>query len=194
MDLDRTDKQEKLRLDEAYTMPYLLAALAKREVFWAGYDTARIVHRVFWPCWAVHTAPPVVLEDGRIAGISQEPNADRLVAPRRWVDIYGRRVEEEWEKAKGNVLGWIVARPGMSEVRLALGHAMMAADGQRVLRHCIGNSLDRLETNEVLRYLVDTRVATRAANGYAVLPPVEAMDVNDEMDVNWWPASEVLWQ
>jgi len=97
-------------------MPYLLTALAKKEVFWAGYDTARIVHRVYWPYWAVHTAPPVVLEDGRIAGISQESNDDRLVAPRRWVDIYGRRVEEEWEKAKRNVLGWIVARPGMSEV------------------------------------------------------------------------------
>jgi hypothetical protein len=63
-----------------------------------------------------------------------------------------------------------------------------------MLRHCIGNSLDRLETNEVMRYLIDTRVATRAATGYAVLPPVEATDVNDEPEVNWFPASEVLWQ
>lgn len=189
------DSQERLEID-LNTLPPTLAALAQRETFWAGYDTARIVHTDHWTEWAIRTRPPIAHEDGRVTGLSPDPNSERLVVPRRWVDVYGRLVKEEWEQAKRNVIGWVMSRPGMTEVRLVCLDRNGSADLQRLLRHCIGNSLDRLEVNEVLQNLVDSKmVVRRCMTDGQVLPPVEGMDVDDELGVACWPVSEgALWR
>jgi len=98
------------------TLIRLFETLSKKEIFWAGYDTARIVHTSYWQAWALATRPPIRDPDGRILGVSTDDTKEVLVAPRRWTTVWGERVESTWEAAKRNVIGWVVSRPGCTEV------------------------------------------------------------------------------
>ena len=54
------------------------------------------------------------------AGAGEEAARKALVFPRRWLDIYGRKLKEVWEAAVRAVLGLVLLRPGISQVRLFL--------------------------------------------------------------------------
>jgi hypothetical protein len=171
----------------------LLASLAYREVFWAGYDTARIVHRDHWSHWAFFYREPLRDETGQVIGSHEF--SGKYALPRIWTDIFGNRVEVLWEKAKRNVLGYIIARPGLSEVSPDDAYRVRRQlTAKRTLRNKIGTTLDRLEVNEVLQWLLDSRSVERKSMVDSVLPPVEALDVDEEEDVAWYPVSKVLWQ
>lgn len=107
-----------LRID-GLTLARVLEALPEGEVFWAGYDTARIVHSSFWSAWALPTRPPIRDDDGHILGESKDAGLETLVVPRKWTTVWGERVDSAWAAAKRNVIGWIVSRPGCSEVSFA---------------------------------------------------------------------------
>jgi hypothetical protein len=96
---------------------HLLAALSNDTIrpvtFWAGYDTARLVSKSFWSEWQCPARQLKLDIDGRV-----NPEGEGVVrcTPRIWVDIWGRRLEQKWKEAAGCAKGWLVSRPGMSEV------------------------------------------------------------------------------
>ena len=58
-----------------------------------------------------------------------------MVFPRRWLDIYGRKLDEMWEAALRAVVGQILLRPGISQVRTSvLGDSMIGAVVDRCAR------------------------------------------------------------
>ncbi|EPQ61082.1 hypothetical protein GLOTRDRAFT_113540 [Gloeophyllum trabeum ATCC 11539] len=59
--------------------------------------------------------------------------------PRRWLDIFGQRINEVWEAALRAVMGVIVLRPGISQAEV---------------RWRLRAVYDRQEVNETLRYLL----------------------------------------
>ena len=58
--------------------------------------------------------------------VSEEPRIN--VLPRRWLDVRGAKVRETWRAAMRAVLGILVFRPGISQVRnaktLVTGHGI----------------------------------------------------------------------
>ena len=72
-------------------------------IFWAGYDTARIVGVSAWPAWAVAASP-------------RGGGEKRWCRPRQWTDLYGELQRTEWDKAVNAVLGHIITQPGQTEV------------------------------------------------------------------------------
>jgi hypothetical protein len=54
--------------------------------------------------------------------------------------------------------------------------------------------MDRLETNDVLQYLIDKGCAKRVWTDGRTrpVPPVEAVDVDEEEDIVWRPESKRL--
>ncbi|RPD63262.1 hypothetical protein L227DRAFT_544094 [Lentinus tigrinus ALCF2SS1-6] len=52
--------------------------------------------------------------------VSDAQNSDRksLIFPRRWLDIFGRKLEVVWEAAMRSALGLVLLRPGISQVEI----------------------------------------------------------------------------
>nr|ODO02333.1 hypothetical protein L204_01066 [Cryptococcus depauperatus CBS 7855] len=155
------------------TLHAALAAFALEpvpRVFWAGYDTARIVSREYWPAWSIMTRP-----------MDSKDNKDssQLTNPRRWVDIYGELNVQEWIRIVNGVVSYLMARPGVS---------------LKTLRQKLILTLDRLELVEVLQYLLDKGAVIRRWVGQddRVVPPVEALDMEEEGMVAWWPGVCVM--
>lgn len=152
-----------------------LAALALEDtprIFWAGYDNARLVSSQHWDQWSVDLADR--------SHDDKESQADAVrVAPRRWVDIWGNNIPSEWERAVKLVVAQLITRPGITE------HSLMAR---------LSSALDRLETCDVLQFLIDSQLATRAYSTDVdrPLPPVHATDVNETKGVVW-QATDDLW-
>lgn len=89
-----------------------LSAVSPPEVFWAGYDTARLVSVAHWRDWLC-PAISIVLDQGKVV---EGGGAEIMCTPRRWIDIWGRRIDEAWNQAVECAKGWIMSRSGMSEV------------------------------------------------------------------------------
>jgi hypothetical protein len=100
--------------DELDQMLAGLSTTNHPRVFWAGYDTARLVSQSFWPEWQCPARRFKLDEDGKV-----DPEGDGEVrcTPRIWVDIWGRRMEDKWDEAVGCAKGWLISRPGLTEVR-----------------------------------------------------------------------------
>jgi hypothetical protein len=103
--------------------------------FWAGYDTARLVSKSFWSEWQCSARQLKLDIDGRV-----NPEGEGVVrcTPRIWVDIWGRRLEQKWKEAVGCAKGWLVSRPGMSEVSHS-SFLLPVADNIAYLPREIGN-------------------------------------------------------
>lgn len=98
-------------------------------VFWAGYKDIVLVSAHFLGSWTVLTQlEPACESQGKHS--NQEPSpVDMEVAatkpllttfPRRWLDVNGRQVPELWEAACRAVIGIVVFRPGVNQVRQSL--------------------------------------------------------------------------
>ena len=72
---------------------------------WTGYAAVMLVSAKAIRPWTVT--------------VSDVQNAIRksLIFPRRWLDLHGRKLEQVWEAALRSVLGLVLLRPGMSQVR-----------------------------------------------------------------------------
>ena len=44
-------------------------------------------------------------------------NPTLMIFPRRWLDVYGRKLDEVWEAALRAFLGLVLLHPGISQVR-----------------------------------------------------------------------------
>jgi len=92
--------------------------------FWTGYTSIALVSSLYLKNWAV--AVPET-EDSKI-----------MIFPRRWLDIFGRKISDVWEAALKAVSGIIVLHPGVS---------------QSEIRWRLRLVYDRQEVNQLLQYL-----------------------------------------
>jgi len=69
--------------------------------------------------------------------------SDQLILPRRWIDIFGNEMRDIWEASCRAVVGFVLMRPGITE-----------AD----LRHRLDLVYDRGDLNDVINFLVDSRI------------------------------------
>jgi hypothetical protein len=95
-----------------------IPAATSQSVFWAGYDTARLVHIEFWPLWQ-SSARNLKLGDNGLVISGGE--GEIKCTSRRWVDIWGRRIDKVWEQAVGSARGLLISRPGLTEVSVPSG-------------------------------------------------------------------------
>nr|XP_019011884.1 uncharacterized protein I206_02720 [Kwoniella pini CBS 10737]OCF50665.1 hypothetical protein I206_02720 [Kwoniella pini CBS 10737] len=147
-----------------------LAALAVEEdqrVFWAGYDTARLVSVKHWNEWCMRLQP-----------MSGE---ERMIAPRRWYDLYGKFDEEDFEQAMEATKSLIITRPGIT---------------LRSVKERFSTILDRLELVDVLEFLIKSSKieAKWSANQQArILPPIESIGLEEERDIALFPVIDRIW-
>lgn len=71
------------------------------QVYWIGYNNLSLVSAEFISRWSL--------------AVSKEPIVN--VFPRRWLDIRGVRVPDFWQAALRAVMGLIIFRPGIPQVR-----------------------------------------------------------------------------
>lgn len=83
------------------------------EIFWAGFDTARLVSTEHWQAWQ---CPAIMLVQNNLGQLVPGGGEVIMVTPRKWVDIWGRRIEDVWKQAVECGKGWLMSRPGMTEV------------------------------------------------------------------------------
>ncbi|WVF70857.1 hypothetical protein IAT40_005651 [Kwoniella sp. CBS 6097] len=150
--------------------PTSASILQPQKVFWAGYDTARLVLRDHWKEWTIITIP----KDGQ---------EEILTNPRRWCDLYGNFMVNDWNKAINAVRSLIVVRPGIT-----LGE----------IRGKLELILDRLELVDILEHLNATgkiryKWSSKDHELSKALPPVEAIDVDEEDMVGWTVCVDQLW-
>ena len=74
--------------------------------YWTGYAAIVLVSAAHIRPWAVAVPD------------AENAEAKSLVLPRRWLDIYGRKLLDVWEAAMRAVVGAILLRPGISQVSL----------------------------------------------------------------------------
>ncbi|ORY28627.1 hypothetical protein BCR39DRAFT_534519 [Naematelia encephala] len=98
-------------LDSAFSF---LAREGAQRVFWAGYDTARLVSISHWDDWTLPCRTRVLTERG-------DPDYQKAVPrrcyPRRWIDIWGEVIESEWRRSIRSMIGHFVYQSNMTEVR-----------------------------------------------------------------------------
>ena len=83
-----------------------LAADKPPDVFWAGYDVSRLISVGHWDQWT-----HVVKTTGE-----REAVKEIRVKPRRWVDIFGQVIKDDWESCLKSTMGHITLKPGTAEV------------------------------------------------------------------------------
>jgi len=152
-----------------------LALEEKPRFFWAGYNNACLVSATYWPDWSASVSPRA---EDRVA--PAEPGHVVPAAARRWVDIWGDLIVSDWQRALKLVIGAITQRTGLTEANL---------------RARVSTYLDRLETCDLLQYLVDSGMMTRQLSipTHRPLPPVHATDTNEMPFIVWLPNPAFLW-
>lgn len=115
LDLATSDVQDVLKItrEELNRMLAMPHGDMPPAAFWAGYDTARLVSTTFWPEWQCLARRFMLEENGKV---NPEGEGEVRCTPRIWVDIWGRKMEGKWEEAVGCAKGWLMSRPGMTEV------------------------------------------------------------------------------
>lgn len=104
-----------MECDEA-DMYALLDSLSAQDIFYAGYDTARLVHKLHWSSWALYYHQ---VERSALGHPTRMlTHRGRWAVPRKWTTIYGETDEVEWERAKQFALSIIATRPGITDVSL----------------------------------------------------------------------------
>jgi oxalate---CoA ligase len=73
-------------------------------LFWAGYSSSALVSSMYLRAWTVM--------------VSKNPRT--RIFPRRWFDLTGKKMSDVWESALKAVVGVVVFRPGVSQVRSLL--------------------------------------------------------------------------
>lgn len=85
-------------------MVHRLTRLVPPPLTCTGYTSSVLVSSAYVRHWSVT--------------VREEPLM--RVLPRRWIDIHGERIDELWQAALRAVMGIVVFRPGVSQVRAAL--------------------------------------------------------------------------
>ena len=88
------------RLQKLLTLNQLVEASIP-QVYWTGYESLVLVSAHFIAKWSVT--------------VTKDPMSN--IFPRRWLDIRGNRVPSFWQAALRAVMGSVIFRPGISQVR-----------------------------------------------------------------------------
>ena len=81
---------------------------------WTGYNVIVLVASSHIQKWTVTISGG----QGEEPESTSEPPQKAMIFPRRWLDIYGRKLTEMWEAALRAVLGLVLLHPGVSQVRV----------------------------------------------------------------------------
>ncbi len=81
--------------------------------YWTGYNAVALVASACIRKWTVTISDSQEEEPES----TSEPLQKSMIFPRRWLDIYGRKLAEMWESALRAVLGLVLLHPGVSQVR-----------------------------------------------------------------------------
>lgn len=101
---------------EAGDLDIAMAALSSEHpcrVFWAGFDVPRLISRSHLASWTISVLPRVLDEVGEVVvdGVPDFP-----CFPRRWVDVYGGLIEQDFKRCVQGAVANIILRPGINEV------------------------------------------------------------------------------
>ena len=121
-----SEESSKVQVVDAIT-----SLVTHKLVFWAGYKNIVLVSAHFLGAWTVLTKlePARDSQEEHINQESQTSPVDMEVVatkplltifPRRWLDVNGRQIPELWEAACRAVIGIVVFRPGVNQVRQPL--------------------------------------------------------------------------
>ncbi|KZV85486.1 hypothetical protein EXIGLDRAFT_841464 [Exidia glandulosa HHB12029] len=136
-------------------------------VFWTGYDTSRLVYSADAARWT--------------AALGKAPGADRNIVerrlPRRWLDIHGDVIKEQWTAGLRAVAGVVHMRPGISTMDL---------------RSKLLSFLDRQELNEILQFMLSKGAVRIVCPDDVSKNPFE-VDVADERRVCWFTGRKIAW-
>ncbi|KAI0724234.1 hypothetical protein C8T65DRAFT_704140 [Cerioporus squamosus] len=139
---------------------------------WTGYAAVVLVSAKAIRPWTVTVSD------------AQNPDRKSMIFPRRWLDIYGRKLEDVWEAAMRSVLGLVLLRPGISQA-----HGVDSGHWQAEIRWRLRSVYDRQEVCEMLQTLHE--------EGY-ITPRVDAVhrtfdggpaDESEEKFTFWFLAS-----
>ena len=83
---------------------------------WTGYNSIALVSSAAIRPWTV-TVDDIPVGDPERPSTSDAPAPKSMIFPRRWLDIYGRKLDDVWESALRAVLGLVLLHPGVSQVR-----------------------------------------------------------------------------
>lgn len=88
-------------------------------VFVTGYDKPRLVSTLFIAAWAAFVPTPKRVSPPDDAAESEAPaeSSKVMVWPRRWVDMHANIVESDWDGCIRLVVGHLLDRSGITEVR-----------------------------------------------------------------------------
>jgi hypothetical protein len=161
--------------------------------FFSGFDQARFISSSHAASWAISipTLPPSSAEDRDEEKMMNGAEDGReMVWPRKWLDLRGEVMERDFRRAVRCVCGWLITRPGISEVSSfslplssvsssSLIYLPIASLIKRLLRTLLHPFFDRLEINDILRYLLQNGIATRAFH------PRPGLDGEIPQEVGW---------
>ncbi|EIW64510.1 uncharacterized protein TRAVEDRAFT_139409 [Trametes versicolor FP-101664 SS1] len=136
---------------------------------WTGYAAVALVSAAYIRPWTVVVPAPENPEP------DADPRTKRMIFPRRWLDIYGRKLHEVWEAALRAAVALVLLRPGISQAEI---------------RWRLRAAYDRQEVGEVLRALQEEGCIVRRRMGpheWAV--EVGPADDAEERATFWFLAS-----
>ncbi|KAM5532192.1 hypothetical protein V8D89_014148 [Ganoderma adspersum] len=107
---------------------------------WTGYTAIVLVASACIRKWTV-----TISDSQERPESTSEPSQKSIVFPRRWLDIYGRKLADMWESALRAVLGLVLLHPGVSQAEI---------------RWRLRSAYDRQEVGEVLQTLLDAGYIT----------------------------------
>ncbi|KAJ3736873.1 hypothetical protein DFJ43DRAFT_382574 [Lentinula guzmanii] len=164
--------KQDLILNTKITPQEILPVLSKMSkesfLYWVGYNSTLLVSAAHAGSWTV--------------ALSDSPSI--RVFPRRWLDIFGKKVIDVWEAALRAVIGAIISRPGIS---------------QSELRWRLKSVYDKQEVMELLKTLLEEDyIKNRSISTTSVLGTIEplaisALDEREEGCVFWFGNEAKHW-
>ncbi|KAI0374486.1 hypothetical protein BV20DRAFT_961659 [Pilatotrama ljubarskyi] len=134
--------------------------------YWTGYAAIVLVAAAHIRPWTV-TVPDA--EDAHPEGANTERKT--MLFPRRWLDIYGRKLHEVWEAAMHAALSLVLLRPGISQAEI---------------RWRLRSVYDRQEVCEVLQTLQEEGYITPRFDAVGPILEIGPADDREERATFWF--------
>ncbi len=138
--------------------------------------------------WMGYSSPLVLVSAAHIRPwtVTLPSELQYSIFPRRWIDISGAKLMEVWGAAVRAVIGTIVLRPGISQVRSQptsphyISHPSFSTKSE--LRWRLKTTYDRQEVYDILQYLLyDGYIRTSVDGMDAQI--VTALDDSEESEL-----------
>ncbi|KAI0359061.1 hypothetical protein OH77DRAFT_1396288 [Trametes cingulata] len=131
--------------------------------YWTGYAAVVLVAATHIRPWTVSVpdAEPRSEAEGEV----DERTTKTMLFPRRWLDIYGRKLHDVWEAAMRAALSLVLLRPGISQAEI---------------RWRLRSVYDRQEVCEVLQTLLEEGYITPRPDAAVVGPGLDLGPADDK--------------